>query len=87
MCSLGETKRSRVSQYKIVPPYRDHPIVRATCIAKSSLATKCLSVVLKVLHGTFVFLCGFLCSERAQVAPAAGFGIFLARIKAVLTRF
>jgi hypothetical protein len=86
MCSLGETKRSRVSPYKIAPLYRGLSL-RATCFARSNLATKCLSVVLKVLHGTFVFLRGFLCSERAQVAPAASFGIFPPRIKAVLTRF
>jgi hypothetical protein len=54
---------------------------------KSSLATKCVSVVLEVLDSTFMSLRGFLGSERAQVAAAAGFGILLARVKAVLAGF
>jgi hypothetical protein len=52
-----------------------------------NLATKCVSVVLEVLHSTFVSLRGFLGSERTEVVPVAGFGILLAKVQAVLTGF
>jgi hypothetical protein len=42
---------------------------------------------LKVLNGSFVFLCLCLCSERAEISSFARLRIFLARIQSILTGF
>jgi hypothetical protein len=44
-------------------------------------------VMFEVLNGTLVCFCGFLGTERAKIAPSAGFGILLARVQAVLPGF
>jgi len=67
--------------------YRDHPIVADDAILLNLISQRSVSVVLEVLHSAFVCLCGFLASERTQIAPAAGLGILLARVKTVLTGF
>jgi hypothetical protein len=44
-------------------------------------------VVLEVLNRPLVSLRGLFGSKSAKVTPAAGFGIFLARVQAVLAGF
>jgi len=46
-----------------------------------------LLVAFEVLNRTLVRLRGFLCSKRAEIASASGFGILLAGIEAVLAGF
>lgn len=67
--------------------YSDHPIVAGQASLLNLVSQRSVSVVLEVLHSTFMCLRSFLSSERAQVAPTCGFGIFFAGVQAVLTGF
>jgi len=42
--------------------------------------------MLEVLHGAFVLLCFFTRVKRSEVLVLAGLWIFLARVKAILSR-
>jgi len=44
-------------------------------------------MMFEVLNRLLVSLRSFLCAECAEVAPMAGFGIFLARVQSVLPGF